>query len=281
MEEALPLTVDEQQPAFDVLDVDHGGGVVEDLLQAGLAVFERRCTRVRSAMSSRSRVCVSATSSAMASKARPAGRARRVPLRPLRAPRLPAASCSAALHQPRGAPGQQEVKHQPHGQRQRRHPSRPVERLLEHLRARFRLVPLEIVDEEQAAGARRTQLLALAAHQDAGVAEQLVAVRVDRHPGTALANRTGGLIEIELRQHLRVSGRPSQARRVAAMTACRSSVSAASMTSWLCASTAISCCATARSPLSSRYSSVLCRRDISCASRLRLSSSAARSACGT
>ena len=38
--------------------------------------------------------------------------------------------------------------------------------------------------------------------------------------------------------------RPSHARRVAAMTAAASSVSAARMTSWLCASTAISCCAT-------------------------------------
>jgi hypothetical protein len=40
MEETLPLPVDEQQPAFDVLDVDDGGGVVEDLLQASFAVLQ-------------------------------------------------------------------------------------------------------------------------------------------------------------------------------------------------------------------------------------------------
>ena len=118
------------------------------------------------------------------------------------------------VHQPRGAPGQQEMEHQPHRQRERRHPSRPVERLLQHLRARFRLVALEIVGEEQAAGPRRTQLVALAAHQDAGVAEQHVAVRVDRHAGAALADRAGGLVEIELRQHVRdLPSQPGAPRR--------------------------------------------------------------------
>ena len=79
-----------------------------------------------------------------------------------------------------------------------------------HLRARFRLVALEVVGEEQAAGAGRAQLVALAAHQDAGVAEQRVAVRVDRHAGATLANRAGRLLEIELRQH--VGDRSSEPR---------------------------------------------------------------------
>src|SRR5258706_9104964 len=65
------------------------------------------------------------------------------------------------------------------------------------------------------------------------------------------------------------------------MTLFLSSVSAAKITSWLCARAEISYCATAMSPLVSRYWSVLCRRDISCASRFRAPSCAARSACGT
>ena len=44
------------------------------------------------------------------------------------------------------------------------------------------------------------KLVALAAHQDAGVAEQLVAVRIDRDSGATFADGHGGLIEIELRQ---------------------------------------------------------------------------------
>ena len=118
------------------------------------------------------------------------------------------------VHQSRGAPGQEEMKHQPHGQRERRHPSGPVERLLQNLRAGFRLVPLEIVGEEHAAGSRGTQFLALAAHQDAGVTEQLVAVRLDGHSRTTFANRAGYLIEIELRQHVRdLPPQPGTSRR--------------------------------------------------------------------
>ena len=81
-------------------------------------------------------------------------------------------------HQPRRAPRQQEVEDQPHRERQRRHPSGPVQRLPDDLRARLRLVALEIVGEEQAAGARRPQLFAGAAHQHARVAQQLVAAGV-------------------------------------------------------------------------------------------------------
>ena len=105
-------------------------------------------------------------------------------------------------HQARGAARQQEVEHEPHRERQGRHPARPVERLLHDLRARLGLVPLEIVGEEQAAGARRAQLVALAAEQDAGVAEQRIAVRVGGHAGASLADRAGRLLEIELRQHV-------------------------------------------------------------------------------
>ena len=82
---------------------------------------------------------------------------------------MPLGKLFGGVHESRGAPGQQEMEHQPHGERERRHPSRPVERLLQHLRASFRLVALEIVGEKQAAGSSGTQLVALAAHQDAGV----------------------------------------------------------------------------------------------------------------
>ncbi len=105
------------------------------------------------------------------------------------------------VHQPRRAPRQKKMKHQPHAQRERRHPAGPVERLLDNLRACFRLVALQIVGEIHAAGARRTQLLALAAHQDAGMAEQLAAVRDDGHSRAPFATPRP-LIEIELRQHL-------------------------------------------------------------------------------
>ena len=104
------------------------------------------------------------------------------------------------MHQPRGPPRQQEVEHQPHRERERRHPSRPVERLPEHLGARFRLVALEVVGEEQAAGPSGTELVGLTAHQDAGIAQQLVAVRVHGHSGATLADGDGGRLEIELRQ---------------------------------------------------------------------------------
>ena len=106
------------------------------------------------------RRCRSAMASAMESNARLSRPSSSGPFSPLRAARFPAASCSAALHQPRGAPRQQEVKDQPHGERERRHPAGPVERLLDDLRARFGLVPLEVVGQKQAAGARRAQLLA-------------------------------------------------------------------------------------------------------------------------
>ena len=75
------------------------------------------------------------------------------------------------VHQSRGAPSQQEMKHQPHAQRQRGHPPGPVERLLKDLCASFRLVSFEVVGEEHAAGSRGTQLLPFTAHQDAGVTE--------------------------------------------------------------------------------------------------------------
>ena len=57
----------------------------------------------------------------------------------------------SGAYEPRGASRQQEVKHEPHCQRERRDPPRPIERLLNDLRSRFRLVALEVVSEEHAA----------------------------------------------------------------------------------------------------------------------------------
>ena len=85
---------------------DHGGAVVQDLLQPRFAVLQRCCTRARSAMSWRSRVCVSATSPrhgvegaaeaaefvvAAQTAARGRGRRRRVARR-----RAPGARCGAS-----------------------------------------------------------------------------------------------------------------------------------------------------------------------------------------
>ncbi len=62
-------------------------------------------------------------------------------------------------------------------------------------------------------------------------------------PGATFANRRRRPLDVELRQHTPRS--PCRATRggSTAMTTSRSSVSAANATSWLCASTAISCCA--------------------------------------
>jgi hypothetical protein len=117
-------------------------------------------------------------------------------------------------HEPRRAPREQEMEHEPHREREHRHPARPVERLLDDLGARLGLVPLQVVGEEQAAGARRAQLLAAATEQDAGVTEQLVSVRVDADSRAALANGARRLIEIELLRHVgELASEPRTARR--------------------------------------------------------------------
>jgi len=75
--------------------------------------------------------------------------------------------------------------------------------LLHHLRARLGLVALQIVGKEKASGSRRAQRLPLVAHEDSGVSEQHIAVGIGGHFGTALANRSGSLAKVELRQRLR------------------------------------------------------------------------------
>src|SRR5437763_8038366 len=100
--------------------------------------------------------------------------------------------------EPRGSARQQEMKDEPHREREGRDPAGPVQRLLDDLRARFGLVALQIVGEKHAAGARWTELLALGAHQDVGVAKELDIVRVDRHSRATLAYGA----QIELRKHV-------------------------------------------------------------------------------
>jgi hypothetical protein len=104
------------------------------------------------------------------------------------------------MDQPRGAPRQQEVEDQPHRGGQRRDPAGPQQRLLHDLGARLGLVALQVVGQEQAAGAERAQLVLAAAEQDAGVAEQRLAVRAERHAAAALADRAAGMAQVELRQ---------------------------------------------------------------------------------
>ncbi len=139
---------------------------------------------------------------AIASNARLKRPSSSVPLRWLRASQVAGGDLLGGMHQPRGAARQQEVERQPHRQRQRGHPSRPVERLLDHLRACFRLVALEVVGKEQAAGARRPQLVARAPDEDARVAEKLFAGGIDGHAAAALADRSRGLVDVELGQHV-------------------------------------------------------------------------------
>src|SRR6185312_12060318 len=91
-------------------------------------------------------------------------------------------------HQLRRAPGQKEMKYQPHRQSEHRHPAGPVERLLKNLCSSLRLVPLKIVAQEDGAGPGRTERVAFTAHQNAGVAEQFAAIRVGGHSSTAFSN---------------------------------------------------------------------------------------------
>jgi hypothetical protein len=73
--------------------------------------------------------------------------------------------------------------------------------LLENLRASFCFVPLEVVGQKHVAGSRGTQLVTFGAHQDAGPAEQLVAVRDNGQSRTPFTV-AGRLLKIELRQHV-------------------------------------------------------------------------------
>ncbi len=107
------------------------------------------------------------------------------------------------VDQPRSPACEQEMKYQPHGQRKRRHPPGPVERLLLHLRASFGLVALQVIRQEHVAGSRRTQFVAFAAHQHASMTEQLVATRGDGQSRAPLGHGPCCLTAVELRQHIR------------------------------------------------------------------------------
>ena len=210
MEQPLPLPVDEQEPPFRVLDGNDRGGVVENLLQPRLAVLElalHACAlldvapqpRVRVGDLQRHRIERAAQSAELVVTVQvAAGR------------EITRSELLGRMDESRRASREEEMEDEPQGERECGHPPRPVERLLLDLRARFRLVPLEIVGEEHAADPRRTQFLALAAHEDARVADQLVAARHDRHPRGPLARGA----EVELRQHVgdRAS-EPGAARR--------------------------------------------------------------------
>jgi hypothetical protein len=74
--------------------------------------------------------------------------------------------------------------------------------LLQHLCAGFGLVVLQVVGQEQAAGPGGAKHVALAAHQDAGVAQELVAAGIERRAGAPLADGRRHGLERELRQHV-------------------------------------------------------------------------------
>ncbi len=103
------------------------------------------------------------------------------------------------VHELRRAAGEDEVKDQPHRERQRRHPARPVERLLHDLRARLGLVAAQVVGQEHGAGPRGAQLGAVATDQNLGVTEQIVAVGHDHHARAPLAHG----LQVDVRQRVR------------------------------------------------------------------------------
>src|SRR5579862_2270667 len=105
------------------------------------------------------------------------------------------------MDEARGTPGEKKMEHEPHRQSECRHPAGPVQRLLHDLRSTFCLVVLEVVGEEQTAGARRAQLVALAAHEDTSVSKQLVASGIGRHARATFANGVRRLRQVELRQY--------------------------------------------------------------------------------
>ena len=124
------------------------------------------------------------------------------------------------VHQLRRAARQQEMEHQPHGQREGGHPSRPVERLLQDLRARFGLVALR--DRRRGTGCRCAtgrSSSRVAAHQDAGVAEQRVAAGDRRSARRGVRGSPRRPASRSNCGSTSAIGCPSQARRVAAMTA--------------------------------------------------------------
>jgi hypothetical protein len=148
------LAIDEQVAAFGVLQRHDRGGVVEDLMQPCLAVLELALhpralgdvlvqPRLRLLYIERHRV-------------ERAGEARELVATLEAAPHREVAGSEilGRVDEPPRTPRQQEVEHQPHRQREHGDPARPQQRLPHHLRARFRLVALQVVGDEEAAGAR-------------------------------------------------------------------------------------------------------------------------------
>jgi len=134
MKELRELPVDEHEPALLVLHEYHGGGVVEDLVQARLAVLQRALHRARSRCPCAAASAFSATSRAMTSKARLSLPSSSRPTKTAAGAEIPGGELLRRSDQAGGAAREQKVEHQPHRERERGHPPGPVEGLPQHLR---------------------------------------------------------------------------------------------------------------------------------------------------